>query len=86
MPVNKYEAFMRTVELRSITRAAESLGVTQSAVSHMISSLEGELGFALLKRSRSGAYPTADGERVIPAIRGILSSHEQLSQLSLIHI
>ena len=71
---------MRTVELRSITRAAESLGVTQSAVSHMISSLEGELGFALLKRSRSGAYPTADGERVIPAIRGILSSHEQLSQ------
>ena len=80
MPVNKYEAFMRTVELRSITRAAESLGVTQSAVSHMISSLEGELGFALLKRSRSGAYPTADGERVIPAIRGILSSHEQLSQ------
>ena len=37
MPVNKYEAFMRAVELRSITRAAESLGVTQSAVSHMIS-------------------------------------------------
>ena len=80
MPVNKYEAFMRTVELRSITRAAESLGVTQSAVSHMISSLEGELGFALLRRSRSGAYPTADGERVIPAIRGILSSQEQLEQ------
>lgn len=80
MPVNKYEAYMRAVELKSITRAAESLGVTQSAVSHMISSLEAELGFALLKRSRSGAYPTADGERVIPAIRGILSSQEQLAQ------
>lgn len=80
MPVNKYEAYMRAVELKSITRAAESLGVTQSAVSHMISSLESELGFALLKRSRSGAYPTSDGERVLPAIRGILSSHEQLSQ------
>ena len=80
MPVNKYEAFMRTVELGSITRAAESLGVTQSAVSHMISSLEGELGFALLRRSRSGAHPTAEGERVIPSIRGILSSQEQLEQ------
>lgn len=80
MPVNKYEAFMRAVELKSITRAAESLGVTQSAVSHMISSLESELGFALLRRGRSGAYPTADGERVIPAIRGILSSREQLEQ------
>lgn len=80
MPVNKYEAFMRAVELKSITRAAETLGVTQSAVSHMISSLEGELGFALLRRGRSGAYPTAEGERVIPAIRGILSSREQLEQ------
>ena len=80
MPVNKYEAFMRAVELRSITRAAESLGVTQSAVSHMINSLESELGFALLRRSRSGAYPTGDGTRVIPAIRGILSSYEQLEQ------
>ncbi len=80
MPVNKYDAFMRAVELKSITRAAESLGVTQSAVSHMISALEAELGFALLKRSRSGAQPTANGERVIPAIRGILSSCEQLEQ------
>lgn len=80
MPVNKYEAFARAVELRSITRAAESLGVTQSAVSHMISSLEEELGFALMKRSRSGASLTADGERVLPAIRGILSSEEQLQQ------
>ena len=80
MPVNKYEAFLRAVELKSITRAAESLGVTQSAVSHMISSLESELGFALLKRSRSGAQPTADGERVLPSIRGIISSQEQLEQ------
>lgn len=82
MPVNKYEAFMRAVELKSITRAAESLGVTQSAVSHMISSLESELGFALLRRSRTGAAPTADGERVMPAIRGILSSREQLEQVA----
>ena len=80
MPVNKYEAFMRAVEFGSITRAAESLGVTQSAVSHMISSLEGELGFALLRRGRGGAAPTAEGESVIPAIRGILSSREQLEQ------
>ena len=71
---------MRAVELGSITRAAESLGVTQSAVSHMISSLESELGFALLRRGRAGAATTADGERVLPAIRGILASRERLEQ------
>ena len=39
------------MELGGITRAAEALGVTQSAVSHMMSSLEEELGFALFERS-----------------------------------
>ena len=46
----------------------------------MISSLESELGFALLRRGRAGAATTADGERVLPAIRGILASRERLEQ------
>ena len=80
MPVNKYEAFLKAVELGSLTRAAAELGVTQSAVSHMIGVLEEELGFSLLKRGRSGARATAEGERVLPAIRGMLNSREQLEQ------
>ena len=81
MVINKYEAFVRAVELGSLTKAAESMGVTQSAVSHMISSLESEFGFSLLRRGRSGAALTTEGERVIPAVRGILNHSEQLSQL-----
>ena len=80
MPVNKYEAFLKAAELGSLTRAAVELGVTQSAVSHMIGALEEELGFSLLKRGRSGARATAEGERVLPAIRGMLNSREQLEQ------
>ena len=80
MPVSKYEAFLKAAELGSLTRAAAELGVTQSAVSHMIGSLEEELGFSLLKRGRTGARPTAEGERVLPAIRGMLNSKEQLEQ------
>ena len=82
MPVNKYEAFLLSVELGSITRAAENLGVTQSAVSHMISSLEAELGFALLRRGRGGAVPTAEGQSVTPAIRGMLTARERLDQMA----
>ena len=82
MPVNKYEAFLLSVELVSITRAAENLGVTQSAVSHMISSLEAELGFALLRRGRGGAVPTAEGQSVTPAIRGMLTARERLDQMA----
>ena len=45
---------MTVVETGSLTRAAQAMGCTQSAVSHSIDSLEQELGFALLKRSRAG--------------------------------
>ena len=59
MSINKYEAFIKTVELGSLTRAGEALGYTQSGVSHMISTLEDELGFPLLRRSRAGVSLTA---------------------------
>ena len=78
----KYQTLLAVVELGSLTRAAEQLSCTQSAVSHSIDSLEGELGFALLKRSRAGVRLTMEGERLMPAVRGLLNSAEQLSQLA----
>lgn len=40
MTANRYQAFVKVVELGSLTRAAEALGVTQSGVSHMLDALE----------------------------------------------
>ena len=68
------------METGSLTRAAQAMGCTQSAVSHSIDSLEQELGFALLKRSRAGVHLTGEGERMIAAVRNLLNSAEQLSQ------
>lgn len=78
--ISRYETLARVVELGSLTRAAEALGCTQSAVSHAINALEKEFGFAVLKRSRAGVRLTADGERLMPAIRGMLNYAEQLKQ------
>lgn len=82
MNLSKYETFMRLVEAGSYTKAAEAMGCTQSAVSHSIDSLEKELGFALVKRGRVGAHLTAEGERLLPAVRNLLSGAEQLRQLA----
>jgi DNA-binding transcriptional LysR family regulator len=81
MNISKFEAFVKVVELGSLTRAAAELGYTQSGVSHIINDLEEEFGFALLLRSRSGVRLTADGERVLPVIRSILNSNEQLNEI-----
>ena len=40
MSLKKYEAFVRTVELGSLTKAAQSLGSTQSRISHILHELE----------------------------------------------
>ena len=80
MNLSKYEALLTVIESGSLTRAAELLGCTQSAVSHSIDSLERELGFSLLIRSRAGVKLTGEGERLLPAVRNLLSSAEQLEQ------
>ncbi len=80
MDTKKYEVFEKIVELSSLSRAAEELGLTQSGVSHILSGLEEEFGFPLLKRSRVGARLTPEGERLMPAIREILRAQEQLDQ------
>ncbi len=80
MAIDKYQTLMSVVDCGSLTRAAAELGVTQSAVSHSIDSLEKELGFTLIKRSRAGVQLTGEGERLLPAVRNVLAAAEQLRQ------
>ena len=78
--LSKYEALAAVVEQGSLTLAARQLKITQSAVSHTIDSLEKELGFPILKRSRAGVHLTEEGERLMPSVRALLNSAEQLEQ------
>ena len=80
MNLTKYKTLATVVELESLTQAARQLNVTQSAVSHTLDSLEKDLGFTVLKRSRAGVSLTGEGERLMPAVRSLLSSAEQLEQ------
>lgn len=78
MNEQKYKVFMKTVELNSITKAAEDLGYTQSGVSHIINSMEKELGTTLLIRDRSGVKVTTEGKELLPYIRDICNSNRAL--------
>ncbi|MDR0267156.1 LysR family transcriptional regulator [Paenibacillus sp.] len=80
MSLIKYEILQQVVELGSLTKAAETLGLTQSGVSHAIQSLETEFGFSVLSRSRSGVKLTDNGERILKYIRDMLLVQEQLKQ------
>lgn len=80
MSINKYKVFKKVVELGSLTKAAEAMGFTQSGVSHLINSLEDEVGFLLLSRNRSGVKLTANGEMILKTASEILKWNEHLEQ------
>lgn len=80
MNIRKLEAFVRAVELGSLSKAAEELGYTQSGMSHMMQSLEDEIGFPLMIRTSAGIKPNNEGELLLPTIRQLLSTNEALEQ------
>lgn len=81
MTIARYEVFQKVVELGNFTRAAEQLNMTQSAVSHAISSLEKEFGYPLLHRNKQAKIrKTAFADRILPHIQQILNSEAIIKQ------
>lgn len=80
MNIRKLEAFVRAVELGSLSKAAEELGYTQSGISHMMQSLEEDVGFPLMVRTSAGIQPNNEGETLLPVIRQLLNTSESLEQ------
>jgi LysR family transcriptional regulator, transcription activator of glutamate synthase operon len=62
----------------SITKAAERLHLSPSALSQSISQLEKELGVSIFSRSRKGTVPTLEGKKIINRGNEILSNVEKM--------
>ncbi|MHA6885117.1 LysR family transcriptional regulator [Ralstonia pseudosolanacearum] len=63
-------AFVTVTREGSFTRAAAQLGVSQSALSHAIRTLETSLGIRLLTRTTRSVSPTEAGEHLFQKISG----------------
>ena len=86
MDTKKLEALVVSVELGSFTRAAEQLGYTQSGLTHMMNSLEKDIGFTVLVRGRSGVQLTPAGQRIFPLVQECLAGSAALErEISLIN-
>lgn len=82
----KCQILLKAVELGSITRAAEDMGYTQSAVSRSIADLEREWDVTLLTRNKDGVLLTAQGESLLPDVQTLCNAQRTLeSQVSALH-
>lgn len=80
MTLVRYKIFCKVIETRSLTKAAETLNMTQSAISHALNNFEKEIGLPLILRERSGVKLTPVGEELYSSILGVLNKNEQLKQ------
>lgn len=80
MTLTQLEIFSRVAELRGFTLAAHRLGISQSAVSHAMKSLEQELGVELLRRHQSQVELSDIGEQLLLRARAMLGLANTLRQ------
>lgn len=78
MNIQKYMAFVKTVEYGSFTRAAEILNYSQSGISRMINDLEKEWKVILLERGKSGVKLTSDGMKLLPYAKNVCMEYDKL--------
>lgn len=81
IPTDLLRTFVAVVDLRSFTKAAASLGVTQPAVSAQIKRLQFLIGDDIFDRSTQGVSLTPHGEIVISYARRLLSLNDQIVHL-----
>jgi DNA-binding transcriptional LysR family regulator len=82
IPTELLRTLVAVVDLRSFTKAAHSLGVTQPAVSAQIKRLQMLLDCELFDKSAPGVSLTHSGDLVVNYARRMLSINDQIVDLS----
>ena len=80
MEMSQLRTFRVVAETLNFTRAAERLGLTQSAVSHQIKALEEELGEPLFIRAKRGVKLSPAGQMALEQVERILDETEALRE------
>lgn len=75
--LNELQIFLVVAKERSFTKAAGKLGVSQSALSHAMKTLEQRLNIRLLTRTTRSVAPTEAGERIIACLEPRIADLEQ---------
>ena len=72
MDWDKLRIFQAAADAGSFTRAGETLGLSQSAISRQVGALESDLGAPLFHRHARGLILTEQGEMLLGAVRDVV--------------
>lgn len=81
MKTDKYEAVIEILKKGSLSEAAKSLGITQSAITQALKNLEDEFGFKILIRNKGGISLTKNGEQIYDALFNTVDAKKRLYKI-----
>ena len=81
METKQLRTFLTIVDTQSFTRAGRRLGLSQSAISQQIGALERQLGVKLLRRTGTGAKPSAAGEILVHYARQVVRKIDEAERV-----
>ena len=77
LDIDSLRTFKTVVDVGGITRAAQRLNLTQSAVSHKLARLEERIGRPLLSKGTGGVAPTPDGRDLLSYAERLIALHDE---------
>lgn len=78
MDIHQLRTFVAVAREGSITRASESLHLSQPAVSAHVKAIEDAVGLTLFERTAKGMALTPDGQRLLARAEQTLAAHREL--------
>lgn len=72
--------FARTAELGSVRKAAQSIGIAQPALTHLLADMESLLGSPLFDRHARGMRLTRLGQELLPTARRVLGAVDNAAE------
>lgn len=80
MKIDQLIYFTETARLEHIGRASKVLGISTSAISHSIASLEGELGYDLFEKKGKNIVLTDQGRNLLNQSQELIGQFQNLKQ------
>ena len=80
--LRQLEAFQSVAKLGSVTLAAEHLGISQPAVSRLLSSFSDSVGFEVFDRRGGRFVPTQESRYLLSEVGRLLDSLDHIEQLT----
>lgn len=80
MEIQKYEVLLRAAACGSFSKTALAMDYTQSAITHIIHSIEKEWGIKLFDRGYAGVTLTPEGQRLLPHIQAAYEAELRIQE------